>query len=184
MSVHHVSSITHTLLLHALRVKQAYKCSLTAQEGHKVTLLTRGKKPVTFQIPDDTDSSYKEFQSAVQHIACDRTDTSAIQEKLGGKNFDGACYVLTKSACRSDGSLRSVHGSNCHLLQHPHPPAIILNAHYVTNNCLCCSCVRSEWPGSFRCRAHLEGSPRCAAVHLLLLCWRVPQVRRDATHGV
>ena len=95
MSVHHVSSPTHTLLLHALRVKQAYKRSLTAQEGHKVTLLTRGKKPVTFQIPDDTDSSYKEFQSAVQHIACDRTDTSAIQEKLGGKNFDGACYVLT-----------------------------------------------------------------------------------------
>ena len=26
----------------------------------------------------------------MQHIACDRTDTSAIQEKLGGKNFDGA----------------------------------------------------------------------------------------------
>lgn len=71
------------------------------QEGHKVTLLTRGKKPVTFQIPDDTDASYKEFHSAVQHIAADRSDPSAISSALAGKNFDGApiSSKLSAAAC-------------------------------------------------------------------------------------
>ena len=59
------------------------------EEGHKVTLLTRGKKPGTFQIPDDTDDSYATFQQSVQHIAADRTDEAAVQKGLEGKNFQG-----------------------------------------------------------------------------------------------
>lgn len=52
-----------------------------------MTILTRGKKPTTFQIPDDTDDSYKQFQQAVQHIAADRTDEAAIKQGLEGKRF-------------------------------------------------------------------------------------------------
>lgn len=56
-----------------------------------MTLLTRGKKEVTFQIPDDTDESYASYKSAVKHIAADRKDKDALAEKLSGKGFDGEC---------------------------------------------------------------------------------------------
>lgn len=59
------------------------------EAGHEVTLLTRGKKPVTAQIPDDTDESFKAYESAVKHIACDRTDGDALKEKLSGQGFQG-----------------------------------------------------------------------------------------------
>ena len=59
------------------------------EAGHEVTLLTRGKKPVTSQIPDDTDQSYEAYKQAVKHIACDRTDAAALKEKLGGQGFEG-----------------------------------------------------------------------------------------------
>ena len=59
-----------------------------------MTLLTRGKKDVTFQIPDDTDESYAQYKSAVKHIAADRKDKDALAEKLSGKGFDGKCCSL------------------------------------------------------------------------------------------
>ena len=65
------------------------------EEGHSVTLLTRGKKEVTFQIPDDTDESYAQYKSAVKHIAADRKDKAALAEKLSGKGFDGAHAAVT-----------------------------------------------------------------------------------------
>lgn len=54
-----------------------------------MTLLTRGKKEVTYQIPDDTDESYNAYKSAVKHIAADRKDKSMLDSKLAGKKFDG-----------------------------------------------------------------------------------------------
>lgn len=58
-----------------------------------MTLLTRGKKPVTFKIPDDTDDAYARYKGAVKHIAVDRQDTSALAEALSDKAFDGAPRV-------------------------------------------------------------------------------------------
>ena len=54
-----------------------------------MTLLTRGKKEVTYQIPDDTDESYNAYKSAVKHIAADRKDKSMLDSQLAGKKFDG-----------------------------------------------------------------------------------------------
>ena len=59
------------------------------EAGHEVTLLTRGKKPVTFQIPDDTDAGYASYAAAVKHIACDRQDVEGMKAALGGKGFEG-----------------------------------------------------------------------------------------------
>lgn len=59
------------------------------EAGHEVTLLTRGKKPVTFQIPDDTDESFEKYKSAVKHIAADRTDADALKQQLSGAGFQG-----------------------------------------------------------------------------------------------
>ena len=120
-----------------------------AQEGHTVTLLTRGKKPVTFQIPDDTDASYKDFQSAVQHIACDRTDTSAIQDKLGGKNFDGEHRGVDLPDDPTAGLNHSLEWCaaywTCMAATHSS-----LGIQTGAESRLC-SCVRSERPRSVRC---------------------------------
>ena len=58
-----------------------------------MTLLTRGKKAVTFQIPDDTDDAYERYKGAVKHIAVDRQDTPALAEALSDKAFDGAAVL-------------------------------------------------------------------------------------------
>ena len=60
------------------------------EAGHEVTLLTRGKKAVTYQIPDDTDASFAAYAAAVKHIACDRSDGDAMRAALSGKGFQGA----------------------------------------------------------------------------------------------
>ena len=64
------------------------------EQGHDVTLLTRGKSPVTFQIPDDTDASFKQYADSVKHIASDRKDEAAVKEKLGKGGFEGAHLLL------------------------------------------------------------------------------------------
>lgn len=56
-------------------------------QGHDVTLFTRGKKEVTYQIPDDTDESYKEFASKVKHIKGDRKEFDDLKSKLSGQGF-------------------------------------------------------------------------------------------------
>ncbi len=67
-----------------------YLARQLVEEGHDVTLLTRGKAPVTFQIPDDTDASFKQYADSVKHIAADRKDEAALKEKLSGAGFEGA----------------------------------------------------------------------------------------------
>ena len=44
----------------------AYLARQLIEDGNEVTLLTRGKAPITSQIPDDTDSSYAEYKNAVR----------------------------------------------------------------------------------------------------------------------
>ncbi len=66
-----------------------YLARQLVEQGHEVTLLTRGKSPVTQQIPDDTDESFAKYEAAVKHIACDRKDAEAMKEKLSGAGFQG-----------------------------------------------------------------------------------------------
>lgn len=47
----------------------AYLARQLIEDGNDVTLLTRGKAPITSQIPDDTDASYAEYKKAVSIIA-------------------------------------------------------------------------------------------------------------------
>ncbi|KAK9822664.1 hypothetical protein WJX81_005883 [Elliptochloris bilobata] len=76
------------LMLGGTRFIGVYLARQLVEEGHSVTLLTRGKKPVTFQIPDDSDDAYARYKDAVQHIAVDRQDTPALADALSGKAFD------------------------------------------------------------------------------------------------
>ena len=58
------------------------------EQGHEVTLFTRGKSPITQQIPDDSDASYSSFKGAVRHIAGDRMDFDAVKERLSQEKFE------------------------------------------------------------------------------------------------
>ncbi len=66
-----------------------YLARQLVEAGHEVTLLTRGKKPVTSQIPDDTDQGFEQYKSAIKHIAADRTDADALKQQLSGAGFQG-----------------------------------------------------------------------------------------------
>ena len=75
------------------------------EEGHQVTLLTRGKKPVTFKIPDDTDSSFASYEKAIQHIAADRSEHEGFKQAISGKGFDGRRFLsmqIVGIRCMSD----------------------------------------------------------------------------------
>jgi nucleoside-diphosphate-sugar epimerase len=76
------------LMLGGTRFIGAYLARQLIEEGHEVTLLTRGKAPITQQIPDDTDASYAEYKGAVKHAKADRKDTDAVKDAIGGKKFD------------------------------------------------------------------------------------------------
>ncbi|PRW59559.1 chloroplast stem-loop-binding [Chlorella sorokiniana] len=76
------------LMLGGTRFIGVYLARMLVDAGHDVTLLTRGKKPVTFRIPDDTDESFERFASSIKHIACDRTDAAAMKQLLGNQGFE------------------------------------------------------------------------------------------------
>ena len=80
------------------------------EAGHEVTLLTRGKKPVTSQIPDDTDQGFEQYKSAVKHIAADRTDADALKQQLSGAGFQGN----PKSHYWCNSMHNVVHSANTH----------------------------------------------------------------------
>lgn len=118
------------------------------EHGHSVTLLTRGKKEIAYQIPDDTDESFAHYKDSIKHIASDRKDKAMLEEKLSGKKFDGMPtlqfghgIVLDKSQpARNSGCLPVP--ARLHTLR---PPAM---SHLRCNawGC-CCSPLRSERAG-------------------------------------
>ena len=65
---------TRTIRKHAggTRFIGLYLARQLVEEGHEVTLYTRGKKAVSSLIPDDTPESYKTFSQSIQHISGDR----------------------------------------------------------------------------------------------------------------
>ena len=65
-------------------------------QGHEVTLLTRGKSPITSQIPDDTDATFKSYTDAIKHIAVDRKDEAAVKEKVSSGGFEGLLLLHTR----------------------------------------------------------------------------------------
>lgn len=76
------------LMMGGTRFIGVYLARELVRQGHEVTLFTRGKSPVTFQIPDDNDEFYAEYSSKIKHIAGDRKDAQGVKEKLSGKGFD------------------------------------------------------------------------------------------------
>lgn len=49
-----------------------YLARQLVEAGHEVTLFTRGKKKVAYEIPDDTPASFASFSRSIKHIQGDR----------------------------------------------------------------------------------------------------------------
>ncbi|XVF57623.1 hypothetical protein PTKIN_Ptkin06aG0220100 [Pterospermum kingtungense] len=61
---------------------------LLVKEGHQVTLFTRGKAPITQQLPGESDSEYSDFKSKILHLKGDRKDFEFVKSSLSAEGFD------------------------------------------------------------------------------------------------
>ncbi|XP_014495878.1 psbP domain-containing protein 1, chloroplastic isoform X2 [Vigna radiata var. radiata] len=64
---------------------------LLVKEGHRVTLFTRGKAPVTQQLPGESDGDYAVFSSKILHSKGDRKDFEFEKSSLSAEEFDVIC---------------------------------------------------------------------------------------------
>lgn len=76
------------LMMGGTRFIGLYLARKLVQEGHDVTLFTRGKADVCPQIPDDTPDFYRNFSQSIKHIQGDRNEYDALKSKIGGQGFD------------------------------------------------------------------------------------------------
>ncbi|MFS7904360.1 putative NAD-dependent epimerase/dehydratase, NAD(P)-binding domain superfamily [Helianthus anomalus] len=58
------------------------------EEGHQVTLFTRGKAPVTQPLPGEADDAYNAFKSKILHLKGDRKDYDFVRTSLAAEGFD------------------------------------------------------------------------------------------------
>ncbi|KAI5013433.1 hypothetical protein ZWY2020_034545 [Hordeum vulgare] len=72
------------------------------QEGHQVTLFTRGKAPITKQLPGESDAEYAEFSSKVLHLKGDRKDFDFVRTSLSAKGFNVVYDINGREATESD----------------------------------------------------------------------------------
>ncbi|MFS8001517.1 putative NAD-dependent epimerase/dehydratase, NAD(P)-binding domain superfamily [Helianthus anomalus] len=58
------------------------------EEGHQVTLFTRGKAPVTQPLPGEAEDAYNAFKSKILHLKGDRKDYDFVRTSLAAEGFD------------------------------------------------------------------------------------------------
>eukprot|EP00270_Netrium_digitus_P018884 TRINITY_DN727_c0_g3_i4.p1 TRINITY_DN727_c0_g3~~TRINITY_DN727_c0_g3_i4.p1 ORF type:complete len:624 (+),score=230.45 TRINITY_DN727_c0_g3_i4:35-1873(+) len=86
------------LLMGGSRFIGVYLARLLVKEGHEVTLFTRGKAPVTSQIPGETDAEYAEYSSKVKHLKGDRMDYEKLKQLLAGSGFQAVYDINGREA--------------------------------------------------------------------------------------
>ena len=96
------------LLMGGTRFIGVYLARTLIAQGHDVHILTRGKKPVTFQIPGESTLEYDRFATSVKHIACDRKDYRALKGKLQSYQFDVVYDMNAREAEEVQGVLDAV----------------------------------------------------------------------------
>lgn len=82
------SSAKKILVMGGTRFIGVFMSRLLVQEGHQVTLFTRGKAPITQQLPGELDQEYSDFSSKVLHLKGDRQDFEFVKKSLSAEGFD------------------------------------------------------------------------------------------------
>lgn len=75
------------LMMGGTRFIGLYLARQLVEQGHEVTLFTRGKKKVAYEIPDDTPDSFARFSRSIKHIQGDRMDFPEVERKLARQGF-------------------------------------------------------------------------------------------------
>ncbi|XP_044498096.1 chloroplast stem-loop binding protein of 41 kDa b, chloroplastic [Mangifera indica] len=76
------------LIMGGTRFIGVFLSRLLVKEGHQVTLFTRGKAPITQQLPGESDQDYAEFSSKILHLKGDRKDFDFVKSGLSAEGFD------------------------------------------------------------------------------------------------
>ncbi|KAK1293754.1 hypothetical protein QJS10_CPB17g00954 [Acorus calamus] len=82
------SSAKKILVMGGTRFIGVFMSRLLVKEGHQVTLFTRGKAPITQQLPGESDQDYAEFSSKILHLKGDRQDFEFVKSSLAAEGFD------------------------------------------------------------------------------------------------
>ncbi|XXG84589.1 hypothetical protein AAC387_Pa10g2080 [Persea americana] len=82
------SSAKKILIMGGTRFIGVFLSRLLVKEGHQVTLFTRGKAPITQQLPGESDQEYSSFSSKILHLKGDRKDFEFVKSSLSAQGFD------------------------------------------------------------------------------------------------
>ncbi|KAB5529131.1 hypothetical protein DKX38_019212 [Salix brachista] len=82
------SSSKNILIMGGTRFIGVFLSRLLVKEGHQVTLFTRGKAPISQQLPGESDQDYAEFSSKILHLKGDRKDFDFVKTSLSAEGFD------------------------------------------------------------------------------------------------
>ncbi|KAK4476744.1 hypothetical protein RD792_015904 [Penstemon davidsonii] len=82
------SSAKKILIMGGTRFIGIFLSRLLVQEGHQVTLFTRGKAPIAQQLPGESDTDFADFSSKILHLKGDRKDFEFVKSSLSAEGFD------------------------------------------------------------------------------------------------
>eukprot|EP01023_Acetabularia_acetabulum_P064351 TRINITY_DN8288_c0_g1_i2.p1 TRINITY_DN8288_c0_g1~~TRINITY_DN8288_c0_g1_i2.p1 ORF type:complete len:370 (-),score=84.91 TRINITY_DN8288_c0_g1_i2:186-1295(-) len=90
------------LMMGGTRFIGLYLARMLVEQGHEVTLYTRGKSPITTKIADDTDEGFEKFAASIKHIAGDRKDFDDVKSKLSGQGFQVVYDINGREATETE----------------------------------------------------------------------------------
>ncbi|XP_022895891.1 chloroplast stem-loop binding protein of 41 kDa b, chloroplastic [Olea europaea var. sylvestris] len=82
------SSAKKVLIMGGTRFIGVFLSRLLVKEGHQITLFTRGKSPITQQLPGESDKDFSDFSSKILHLKGDRKDFEFVKSSLSAEGFD------------------------------------------------------------------------------------------------
>ncbi|XP_073144209.1 chloroplast stem-loop binding protein of 41 kDa b, chloroplastic [Henckelia pumila] len=82
------SSAKKILIMGGTRFIGIFLSRLLVKEGHQVTLFTRGKAPITSQLPGESEADFNDFASKILHLKGDRMDFEFVKSSLSAEGFD------------------------------------------------------------------------------------------------
>lgn len=82
------SSAKKIIIMGGTRFIGVFLSRLLVKEGHQVTLFTRGKAPITQNLPGESEADYDAFKSKISHLKGDRKDFDFVRTSLAAEGFD------------------------------------------------------------------------------------------------